>query len=383
MKKRIFIFFVSALVLLPSVWAQQASMDLVAGKIIKFESSILNQVRDIFISLPPFYEKSKTKYPVLFVLDAEGNYPFASGTLNFLGQTARMPQMIVVGIPNTNRSVDFTPSVVSRYKSGGADRFIEFLKDELIPFIDTNYRTEQFRILYGHSLAGMFTIYSMNKQPDLFHANIAASPALYYDNNYLFRRFNERVVLPAEEHRFLYLAVGNEPRFEPAIERYGEILDDHDSDWLHWDLQQLENEDHNSIRLKALYDGLEFIFSKWRINDDELDRGCDSIREHYSSLSEIYNYNVIPSERTLNTVGYMYLRLERLEEATRVFEYNVELYPESANVYDSLGDAFEKRNILTKAFDNYTKATEISERLNLPEKDIFRQHLKRVAKQLK
>lgn len=359
---------------------QNTSRDLVSGKVILFESEILKEKRGIYISVPTFYENSEERYPVLFVLDAEGNFPFATGMMHFLGQTGRQPKMIVVGIPNTDRGRDFTPSVIADYKSGGADQFIRFLKEELFPYVEENYRTEPFKVLYGHSLTGMFSIYCLNKEPDLFQAHIAVSPALNYDNNYLFRRFNNQLGTTDEKHRFLYMAVGNEPRFLPVIEKYEEILDDVASDNLHWKYNYFEKDDHNSVRLKALYEGLEFIYNDWMIDAEHLEGGYETIRNHYLELSEKYGYKMLPNEDTLNRIGYIYLRGANFDDAIKIFKYNVELYPESANVYDSLGDAFEKKDDPERALENYKVAVELSEKQNLRNKQVFVTNLNRIKK---
>lgn len=360
------------------LFAQDSSEDFVFGKTIQFESEILKEKRDINISLPTFYESSEKTYPLLVVLDAEGNFPFAAGMMHFMGQTGKQPKMIVVGIPNTKRGRDFTPSVVTDYKSGGADQFVRFLKEELFPYMEENYRTEPFKVLYGHSLTGMFSIYCLNKEPDLFQAYVTASAALNYDNYYFFRRFKDEMEITDEKHRFLYMAVGNEPRYIPGLERYEEVLDDTAPSNFHWKYSFHEKDDHNSIKLKALYDGLEFIYEDWMIGAEVLDGGHEAVKEHYTELSETYGYKILPNEETLNAVGYIYVRKSSLVDAIEVFKYNVELNPESANVYDSLGDAYEKNNEPEKALENYKMAVELSKKQNLRSKKLFLAKLKRL-----
>ena len=90
--------------------AQQQAEDIVIGKIKRIQSKVLNEERALFIYTPTGYDKLQEKLPVLYVLDGEGNFFFSSAIVNFLYRTQSIPRMIVVGIPNTNRMRDFTPT---------------------------------------------------------------------------------------------------------------------------------------------------------------------------------------------------------------------------------------------------------------------------------
>jgi len=161
------------------------------GKIIKINSKILNEDRTIFISLPTGYEQSNEKYPVIYILDGRANFAFSATIVDFLSRNQRMPRTIVVAIPNTDRDRDFTPShIITSKTSGGADKFLDFMKEELMPYIDNNYRTESYRTLFGHSLCGMFSIYNLFERPEMFNSFIAVSPYLMYDNNYVVNKID-------------------------------------------------------------------------------------------------------------------------------------------------------------------------------------------------
>ncbi len=88
---------------------------------------------------------------------------------------------MVVGIANIDRNRDFTPEVIEGLPSGGADRFLDFIESELMPFVDENFRTAPHRTLIGHSLGGSLVVYALVERPDLFQAAIAISPAISND----------------------------------------------------------------------------------------------------------------------------------------------------------------------------------------------------------
>ena len=125
---------------------------------------MLAEDRDILIYLPQDYDQSEERYPVLYLLDGEWHFVHTSGIVQFLARprVEKTPKMMVVAVVNTSRGRDFSPSTWPGYKSytGGAGDFIEFLKKELIPFVDRNYRTQSTKILAGHSLAGTFSLYT-------------------------------------------------------------------------------------------------------------------------------------------------------------------------------------------------------------------------------
>ncbi len=140
------------------------------------------------IYTPPHYARSNQHYPVLYLLDAEAQFYQAAATLQFLGSdNGRIPEMILVGITNTRRIRDLTPTTQDPEQrkhhpdAGGADAFLKFLTDELTPWVNARYRTQPYRILVGHSLGGLFAVHALLVRPDSFQAYLAVSPSLWWD----------------------------------------------------------------------------------------------------------------------------------------------------------------------------------------------------------
>jgi len=198
---------------------------------------------------------------VLYVLDGNTHFIHSAGTVSFLSGNLVIPQVIVVGIPNINRPKDFTPTVNEAYpNSGGADNFIKFLKDELIPYIDKNYRTEPYRILFGHSLTGMFSIYTLLKNPDLFNGYIAASPYVMFDNNYVVELAKKNLPESYESSKYLYITLGNEPDYIEALAELTNHFKSKSPKGFSWDYTYMESDDHGTVPLKTIYGGLERIY---------------------------------------------------------------------------------------------------------------------------
>src|SRR5438874_8576074 len=177
--------------LLPrSTWAEGRSSPVVIGETIQLQSKILKESRSLLISKPPEYDSSTDRYPVLYLLDGETHFQYTSAVVKFLADDDRMPGMIVVGIDSEDtkhRTHDLTPpssdETDNRFSpgNGGADVFLSFMADELVPFIDKTYRTRPYRLLVGHSFGGLFAIYALIKKPHLFNAYVAADPSLYWN----------------------------------------------------------------------------------------------------------------------------------------------------------------------------------------------------------
>jgi predicted alpha/beta superfamily hydrolase len=146
-------------------------------------SAKVGETREFLVSLPDSYAAAGEKYPVLLMLDGEIN--FTSGVIGGLrhaAQLGEMPEFIIVGIVNTDRGKDCFPEELTYgdgSKAGGrADRFLDFIGDELIPYIDKNYRSDTFRVLYGTSNTGFTAVYALFRRPELANAYVAASATL-------------------------------------------------------------------------------------------------------------------------------------------------------------------------------------------------------------
>src|SRR3954447_11335145 len=131
------------------------------------KSTVLGEDRIILVRTPVGYETSKLSYPVLYMTDGDNHIGHTASTIEFLTQNGRIPELIVVGVTNTDRTRDLTPAKSSdkdadgklRFPtSGGADNFLKFFETELIPEVEKQFRVLPYRIFAGHSLGGLFAI---------------------------------------------------------------------------------------------------------------------------------------------------------------------------------------------------------------------------------
>ncbi|MFC1565828.1 alpha/beta hydrolase-fold protein [Candidatus Neomarinimicrobiota bacterium] len=380
LKSRTITRIIPALLIISSFcFGQTAINNILLGQTISIESKILNETREVFVFTPDGYEQGNESFPVIYVLDGETHFFIASAIANFLANNQRIPKTIVVGIPNIARNRDFTPAVKQQPNSGGADNFIKFLDEELMNFVDNKYRTQDFNVLFGHSLCGMFSVYTLFTNSELFDAYIAASPWLMYDNEYVVKKAEEKLVSKSNFISQIYMSIGNEPAYFNSLDKLTSLLTVNESG-INWTLEKYEDEDHGSIPFRTISDGLGYIFSDWQLTNDIAMKGVDAIKNHFLNRSKKYGFTSQITENALNTIGYQLLQSDQNEKAIEVFKYAVDLYPKSANAYDSLGDGFDKIGKKKKALKNYKNAVAIGSITNDVNLQAFKNNVERLSK---
>jgi predicted alpha/beta superfamily hydrolase len=367
------------LVLAPAgpVWGQEPeSQPLTLGHATSVYSRLLGEDRAILVDLPTGYELTQTHYPVLYLLDGLAHFHHAATSVEFLSRSGRIPQMIVVAITNTARTRDLTPThVEDQETSGGADTFLKFVEDELIPFVDGRYRTQPYRVLFGHSLGGMLAAYTLFTKPDLFEGFIAASPHLQYDDGRVIGMTEEILAGRPTLRKSLYITLGDEPDYAETLEQFTGLLEKANDSGLRWEYVVMEDDDHMSTPLKSIYEGLEMVFTVWRYPGDLSEAEVSAVQSHYEMLSGELGYEVLIPEGLLNQLGYLLLSQERYDDAIAAFKLNIDNYPESANVYDSLGEAYEAMSEWSLARANYEKAYKRGLEIEDRNTRIYKQHL--------
>lgn len=359
-----------ALFLSISLYAQEKGKPITIGYETELESKVLGETRPLLIHLPDNYEGSDRTYPVVYLLDGHGHFHHTTGTMRFLSRSDRMPEAIVVGIPNTkDRTRDLTPPETGEEKqwptAGGADNMLEFMGSELIPYIDQNYRTTPYKVLIGHSFGGLFAIHALVHRPELFDAYLAISPSLWWDNQLLVEQAETFLEENPEHKAKLYMTMGDEGgAMLGGAWKLAAILEEKAPESLEWEFHLMEAEDHGSIPHRSTYNGFETLFSDWRLKDPLAvyeQGGLEAIQAHYAKLQQTYGGKEAKApEGMINSLGYYLLNNDKVDEAIEVFAQNVKDYPKSSNVYDSLGEGYKVKGEKQKAVEYYKKSLELN-----------------------
>jgi predicted alpha/beta superfamily hydrolase len=344
-----------------------------------FQSKVLSEKRKIYIQTPSNM-KPGDQYPVLYVLDGEAHTQLVTGQVNYLSEAYKIiPSMIVVTIENTDRFRDLTPThsiigpdgkpdtsarAIGR-TSGGGEKFLSFIKEELIPYVESRYPTAPFRILSGHSLGGLMAVYCLVKHPDYFNAYIAISPSLQWDDNYMLKEMaRTQVKLPSK--RFLFFSDANEDAaFHQNQLKLDSILQQKNMASLQYKRLFYPEETHISEPVKAFYDGIRFVYPSWHLpyNSSAFRKSMSSsiIKDHFAKLSKTYDYKVIPLHDDMNAIG-RFLRNDpaRIKDAIELLEMNAANYPASPIVAETLGDTYLKNGEKEKAVTAFQKALSLN-----------------------
>jgi predicted alpha/beta superfamily hydrolase len=380
------------LMLFPSaVFAQAPAIPGVTTQ--RLKSEVLGEDRTILVRTPAGYETGNQRYPVLYMTDGDGHMGHTGATIEFLAQNGRMSELIVVGITNTDRTRDLSPTHVKTTNpdgklqfptSGGGDKFLKFIETELIPDIEKRYRVSPFRILAGHSLGGLFAVHALLSRPELFNSYIAVSPALQWDNQAIVKRaedfFKTRTVLD----RTLYVSLGLEPGpIEDAFHQFKQVLGKNQAKGFEWEAQEMADEDHGSVVLRSHYFGLRKVYEGWQMPRDPMTGavagGMKGVEAHYQKLSTKFGFTIPAPENLINQVGYQLLFGDKPAEAIAAFKTNVERYPGSANVYDSLAEAYERSGRLDLAAPLYERASALGQQNKDPNMGIYQANFERVS----
>lgn len=377
MKKNHFVILLFALGLLiyPNIiLAQEISI----GTKHHIESKILQETREYWVYLPDSYHNTKLspqKYPVMILLDGNAHFHAATGIVDFLAAAKKIPEMIVVGIPNTDRNRDLTP-VHSEFAfngekydmlktTGGGDAFLDFLENELMPKVNSSYRTLPFRILAGHSFGGLLAIHSFLKNEGTFNAYITMDPATWFGPRFLQKELGKSE--SAKDYTSsLYISAANNgdtktdtSEARKSINDFYSLLTSR-SKSLRSKIRYFDFEDHSSVPLLSIYDGLVFTFQGYQIRNYN-ERGKEDIKEHFEKLSDNLGYPIIPPQNMLNSIGQYNLNLKKdLDTAIDFLEWNAELYPKSFITYENLGKAYMEKGKDRKAIKNFQKALELN-----------------------
>jgi len=418
MKKLFYLMVLSFLL----AQTQQAQAQITAGRTDTFYSKTLGESRRLHIYLPSSYGDTyfyPHRYPVLYLLDGDSHINSMSSIVETLSEhrgPMDFPELIIVAIPNTDRMRDLTPThitkdpthqmdSVSLSHTGGGEKFLSFISNELMPHIDSVYRTAPYTIFMGHSLGGLTVINAFLHHTSMFNAYIATDPSMSWDDEKILQQAKNILKEKKFDGRALYLGIADNlvpgadtttimsqkaNLFSRHMASIFELRNSILAAWPHstpppfvpftaqtpvaervppaglppfrfaW--KYYPDYDHQSLPIPAEYDGLRFVFNYYTLNfpfgeffaptwtQDSL------IAAHYRTISWYMGYKVTPPEFVINGAGYQLMGSHQLDRAAYYFHLNMDNYPNSFNVYDSMGDLLVEREQKDSATKCYQKA---------------------------
>ncbi len=370
--------------------------NIVIGKTDSVQSNILGEQRKIWVHVPDGDVNSKARYPVVYLLDGDGHFSSVVGMIQQLstGGNNNCPKMIVVAIPNTDRTRDLTPTHIDAdppfmdssfsKTSGGGENFIAFMEKELIPYIEAKYPAAPYKMLIGHSFGGLAVMQTFTHHTHLFNAYICIDPSMWWDKQTLLKQTEKALTERNFEGKYLYLGIANtledgmdlkkvqkdtsvDSRHIRSILKLQAAFEENKENGLKYRGKYYPDDTHGSVPLITEYDAIRFFFDffpmKFTMEDftDSTGALANKYQIHFAQLSQKMGYQIKPDEAEINFIGYDFLGRKMYKTAGHLFKLNVDNYPESYNVYDSYGDYFVAIKDSANAILQFKKALSIQE----------------------
>ena len=253
----------------PAVAQTPEPTPVVIGQSYALPSRVYETPREINVWLPPGYEESQQRYPVLYVLDGGQAQDFhhISGLAQLGTVNGSTRDVIVVGVASVDRRNELAlptenAELIARYPTQGqSERFRRFLAEEVQPWVAATFRTDGHQALMGESLAGLFVVETFLKEPQMFDAYVAVSPSLWWDDGRLARQAGAHLRDHSNAPRTLILTIADEGgEMQTAMDVLVANMRDFAMPGVTWDYQARPNESHATIYHGAALDAFRRLY---------------------------------------------------------------------------------------------------------------------------
>lgn len=332
-----------------------------------FHSDILNENRTIRIHLPKSYtEEDSTKYPLLLSFDGEYLFYSIMGTSENLSFREIIPETVIVGIDQNKEEKDGYPQRwydcdydygTSKLKDKGL-KFMAFIQNELIPYINNNYKIGTFYSIAGHSLTANYINYFLDDTR--FKGFISISP--YIPESIEDNIKNTLTVSSKMTYYFICTGSNDLSGHIPQIKKQDSLLFSQiHNDKFNYLLKDYMNENHMSLVTRSMVDALTHIYSGYA---PIYTLGIDSVLikepnlltylfDRYENIKYTYGINIPIREDDLTYISWLIEEQENWDELKEIGDLTIKILPNSVYGYYMLGLSQEKKNNLQSALDSY------------------------------
>lgn len=247
-------------------------VEILGTQLLKITSSF-GQEYALYVNLPRGYQDTTKAFPVIYLVDAQWDFPLTQAIFGEQYYDGFVPASIMIGItwggknPNYDslRARDLTPTNTRQLpQSGNAPKFLSFIKNELIPFVEMKYRTKKNdRTLMGSSFGGLFTLYALFHETELFNRYVLTSPSVGWDSEVLYTyeknyaEKNQR--LPVR----LFIGVGGLEGGEVLdVRKFVDQLKARHYKDLELETRVFENIGHSGSKAEGYTRGLQAVFAR-------------------------------------------------------------------------------------------------------------------------
>jgi len=389
------ILFVLCCFISKNSYAQVEDSDITIGVNHTIKSSILNQDREIQIYLPEDYHQSKEKCPVIYVFDSQKYFLNAIAYQQNLRFNQETPGFIVVGIKTTNQER-------AKLYNTESSNFSSYLENELIPFIDSNYRTlKSERVFFGWERAAAFGVEVFASKPNLFKAYFIASPTFLSTER--ISDVGKLLDKAPALNNYLYVTLAEVEAWSlDNTNSLAELLNNKAKDKLRWKYDLFKDENHYTTPIVTMNNGLKSFFRDYApiryysLEEYEKAGGITALNKLFENRGERYqiskaiysdtkrylfllavrenNYGALTElekefpmfltsfsrDNMFERFGQFYVENKAYESAISYYKIGLQKFPNSALLYNRLGEAYKligKIKESKDAFKNASKKT--------------------------
>ena len=285
--------------------SQENSTPVTVGLNYSFNSSVLNESCQLQVYAPDDYEESAEGYPVLYILDGQKYFLSGVAIQKALRTPRAIPNMIVVGV-STNADSRWT------WFSEAKETYSNFLIDEVIPFIDSRYRTNDQNIIFGWEAGAYFASELLLKHPEAFNGAILTNGG--YAAEDAVKKFS------STEDTYLYMANSKKDIYNiEETDAFHEILKAHAPQNLKWTYDLQNDEIHESLAHLALYRGLKFYYHNYNslafesIQDYINRGGMTYLTQYFQERAERFGGDSGIDNSTKNTLIWLAWKRDNFE----------------------------------------------------------------------
>jgi len=340
----------------------------------QIHSEILNDDINLQIKLPDTYGHSNDfRYPVLVVLDGSTQFEHIAANVSFLSSYAIVPEMIIVGVSSNHRLKSFTPTQLEQFKdrSGGAENYRQFLETELLSGLGQKYRTANYHILSGHSMAGLFSSYVALTPNTRFNAAISISPSLWWDNDWLVRESAKLAVAKRTKPMRWFLSIASEPNemasaFAAQMTQLQNTLGNSSSvkhssaRMLQWFDKRFPEETHDSTPLIGNVEALKTLFAGWNAVPEVAVMPLKELKQFYHQQTAVFGYEFPLSAQQYNVYGLKASYEQKTAWGVEILQEGIKVFPMSEVLWDSLATAYDLDGQTALAVEASNKAVQLA-----------------------
>ena len=286
--------------------------------------------------------------------DYKARFAMLASTLDYMGGS-QIPEMILIGVDLPEGNSILLPTSDNQ-DTTIPDGYINFFETELIPHVDTKYRTAPYKMLFGASNSGFFTVYTLVHKPLLFNGYFASSPSLRHIPEVIQQKIKSGPLKTLKENRLLHIIYSDNEGLSNSVSEFSRVLSENKPEGFTYKVDALVNQGHVPAS-----DFTQFLFALYPdYSPYEKLETLNEVLQHFDMLSQRYGYEIKPPVSNIFNLGLDLIYDEKnLVDAEKIFQYSLKEYPENKKSYMGMGIVRRDQGQIESAKAMFEKALTI------------------------